>query len=161
MYPGSMDLGFWFCDTAHDAPCKLLCRAMFEEEFPYRLPIILLSFAFLATTQLIYYSCCIICPFLICQCYSNPPEWWFLYDDDDDEEEVPMTVARMKQQMALSETLDYRIFSELSKEERTIMSESCVICLYNYNHDDKVVRPKSVAMGFMKIVWLRGCAPAP
>jgi len=141
-----MELGFWFCDIAHDAPCNLLWRAIFEDGFPYRLPIIVLSFLFLATTQIVYYSCCIVCPFLICQCYSNPPNWWFVDDEDDDDDELEdkesMTVPRMKEQMKLAVTFDHRIYSEMHQEEGNTVSDSCAICLYNYQPDDQVVRSK-------------------
>lgn len=161
----SLDLGFWFCDSAHDGPCQIFCRALFDEQYPFRLLVLVLCFIFLSLVQIIYYACCVICPFLICQCYTNPPESWLLYNDDDwaaeKETATALSILQTKQHMNATGTFDYRIsYSDFTannnsnkkkkmnaKETGTsigdddddksaaVVNDACPICLHSY-HDD-------------------------
>jgi hypothetical protein len=124
------DLGFWFCESAHDAPCQLIYQAFFDESYPYRTVVIAVTFLFLSVTQILYYGCCVvICPFLIYQCYSNLPELWFiLYNEEEQDDwattaaahgtsradkQQQLTLSQTKQEMSTTGTFDYRIYSEL------------------------------------------------
>lgn len=152
MHPVFLDLGFWFCDNAHDAPCKLICQALFDEEYPFRFLVILLTFVFLAITQIVFYACCVVCPFVICQCFSNPPEHWFTSTDDllwgsNQVSSVKlMSLAETKTKMKEGGAFDHFLYHSMDEPaeqnvvlERIHPDDVCPICLCNYQRDEEVV----------------------
>lgn len=146
MHPVILDLGFWFCDNAHDAPCKLICQALFDEDYPFRFLVILLTFVFLAITQIVFYACCVVCPFVICQCFSNPPEHWFTSTDDGwggrrKQSGMLQSLTETKRKMREGGTFDHVIFMDEQEQHlpARIHQDVCPICLSNFQRGDELV----------------------
>lgn len=170
MHPVILDLGFWFCDNAHDAPCKLICQALFDEEYPFRFVVILLTFVFLAVTQIVFYACCVVGPFVICKCFSNPPEHWFTSTDDSvwRNNDHPsgmlfLSLAETKTAMRKSGTLDHVHFLDWQERlmHERIHHDVCPICLSNYQGEDELVVSRSCQHAFHEDCLARWLARQP
>lgn len=148
MYPAfSVDLQFWFCENANDVPCRLLTQALFDEQYPFRLSVVMMTFMFLAITELVYYVCCAIVPSMIGMRVpsSDLQEVLHLVNDDSSsrdtsnnpesslssnqqEHSIPTTLRQVKQSwesiVALSEgSWDYHIYSKLKNKKNDVDDE--------------------------------------
>lgn len=148
MFPINLDLHFWFCENAHDAPCKIICRALFDDQFPCRVLVILVTFLLLSIAQFLFYACCMVCPCLISSCYENPPSGWLVNGDDAGWQEKtvgqqePLVLQRQKELMRQdTANFDFDVIHYLT-DKTLAHCECCSICLHDYRGSEDIVQSR-------------------
>jgi Ring finger domain len=145
MFPVSLDLGFWFCESAHDFPCALICRVLVDDQqFPFRTFVTMITFLFLAVTQIIFYAWCMIYPSWIHQ-YCFSPSNQLLIDRDDAGQYREPTQHLLTQKNLIRSDPNFMLQPYSETES---VNEECSICLYQYSPEDEVLRSRHCRHAF-------------
>jgi hypothetical protein len=139
---------FWFCEAVNRAPCTLLYRLLFDNEYPFRLVALFALSFFLIGTNYLHGTCHMI---------LSPMSPFPREDNEDGNKDM---YIRMK--MATGRRFDFLPFKDVQQDKRSF--GCCPICLHNFEIEEEVVRSTSCKHVFHQdclVLWFHRGSSCP
>ena len=166
VFPVDGDVDFCFLDGCSRNTTSRLNEE--QQHFPYRAFMDVITYILSAIRRLFFAACCVACPAMISQCYSNPSERWLVHAAIDNPidcryHKVGVCSSSCEKQKREMRTNAARFSFQPYSEPKTACQE-CPICLYEYFQDEEVVLSRHCRHAFHEeclATWLCGHSSCP